>query len=104
MAWYVALHNLGVETSDFGPLFSLFADDAILEFKDPTIGAYQGRNAIKNVFTYLPPSAGIVVTGVQETGLSARADYADTINPFVKLGTITLESDGERIRRLLIGR
>ncbi len=103
LAWYVALHNLGVETSDFGPLFSLFADDAILEFKDPLFGAFKGRTAIKNAFLYQPPSASIVVSGVEEAGLLAKANYADTSDPFVKLGTITLESNGEKIHRMLIG-
>lgn len=102
LAWYIALHNLGIETSDFGPLFALFADDAIFEFKDSSIGAFQGKEAIMKAFISRPPSSAIVVSNIEESGLTVRAIYADTNDPFVRLGSITLESNGEKIRRILV--
>jgi len=103
LAWYIALHNLGIETYDFAPLFALFADDAIFEFKDTSMGSFQGKNAIINAFTIRPPSASIIVSDIEESGQTVRAAYADSTDPFVKLGTIHLESNGEKIRRIMVG-
>jgi hypothetical protein len=103
LAWYIALHNLGIETSDFSPLLALFADDAIVEFKDISIGSIQGKDAIVNAFTLRPPSTAIIVSDIEESGLTVRATYSNSTDPFVKLGTIHLESDGEKIRRIMVG-
>ncbi len=103
LAWYVALHNLGVETSDFNSALSLFAVDAVFEFRAPLIDSFEGKEAIKQAFAHHPPSTAIILSNVEENSYVATADYADTVDPFTKLGTITLESDGEKIKRIIIG-
>ena len=101
---YVLLHNLGIETGDFGPVLDLFADDAVFEFEDPRIGVFEGIEMIAGIFRRNPPEVRIVISDIRRDSGSITADYADGDAQPVRLGKITLESDGVRIKRLYIGK
>ena len=101
---YVLLHNYGVASLDFEPLFELFADDAVFQFKDPRIGTFEGLETIRGVFRRQGPSQAIIVKNIMETQNTATADYTDVANPEMRPGSISVESDGRRITRVYISK
>ncbi len=101
---YIILHNYGVESGDFEPLFTLFADDIVFEFEDPRIGRFDGIADLRGVFRRQAPSLAISVGEIIEEGLSARADYADEASPGKRLGGLLIETQGEKIKRVYISR
>jgi hypothetical protein len=100
---YVILHNQGVETADFEPLLAQFAVDAIFDFQDPPIGIFMGQKAIRELFRHRPPEFMLGIRKIAETGLAARAEYFDWKNPDTRLGAIKLETDFEKITRIVVG-
>jgi hypothetical protein len=101
---YIILHNYGIEIADFEPMLKLFADDAILEFEDHRIGKFEGIDMIRGVFRRQGPSMPIVIGDISETGQIARAEYADEDKPNIKLGYISIEIEGEKIKKIFVGK
>lgn len=104
LAQYVFLHNMGVATLDFEPLFELFNPDSVFEFEDPRIGRFEGLETIRGVFRRQGPSQPIIIRNISQTGNTATADYADEEKPDTRLGSISIESDGQQTARVYIGR
>jgi len=101
---YVLLHNYGVETGDFGPMLELFADDAVFEFENPRIGTFWGVKIIAGVFRRQQPDSMLVISNIEDRGEAARADYGDEANATVRQGTITIDMENGRIKKLFIGK
>jgi hypothetical protein len=101
---YVALFNYGAENGDFEPMLSLFDDDAVYEFEDPRIGAFEGKDRIARMFHLQAPSSSLTIFNLKESPVSASADYGDDIAPMTRLGGIALYSQNGKIKRLVIKR
>jgi hypothetical protein len=101
---YVVLHNYGVETADFEPLMGLFTPDAVFEFEDPRIGIFEGIDAIRRIFRLQPPEFMLGVDEIRETDNSATATYFDLEAPEKRLGVISIESNGDKITKVSIGK
>jgi hypothetical protein len=101
---YVALHNYGVESADFEPLMELFASDTKFEFEDQRIGIFEGIDAIRRIFRLQPPEFMLGIEAIRESDKSATAEYFDMSKPEKKLGVISIESDGDKIIKVLIGK
>jgi hypothetical protein len=101
---YTFLHNYGIEEADFEPLMQIFDDGIVFAFEDPRIGVFEGIEAVRRVFRLQPPSMPIVVGEITEGINNARADYADENNPGARLGTITVNTNSEKITRIHIGK
>jgi hypothetical protein len=99
---YVLLHNHGVETGDFSAMLELFADDAVFEFEDPRIGAFEGIKMIAGVFRRQPPDFMLAISNIKDHGDFARADYGDEAAGGVRQGSITLDMENGWIKRLFI--
>ena len=101
---YIFLHNYGIEMGDFEPLMSLFHDDAVFEFEDSRIGTFSGIDMIKGVFRRQAPTLTITVRDVIEKPGIAVADYGSDAEPDKRLGSISLEAEDDKIKRLFIGK
>jgi hypothetical protein len=99
---YVDLYNYGVKSADFGPVLRLFADDAVLEHEDASIGIFKGVDNIADGLSYRLPYLNLSIFNIKENQTSAVADYGDEIAPITRLGGIVLQSNGGKIRRLII--
>lgn len=100
---YVLLHNYGVESGDFEPLMLLFRDDAVFEFEDPRIGVFEGLDMIRGVLRRQGPTVSIAIGNIVDDGQTARGDYNSELEPDKRLGFISVEMEGDRIKRLFIG-
>jgi len=101
---YVLLHNYGIDTGDFEPMLELFDDNAIFEFEDRRIGSFEGIEMIAGVFKRQAPTIKLALVNDENNAGIATADYADENRPEVRLGAITLESEGDKIKRLFIAK
>ena len=101
---YVALFNYGAENGDFEPMLDLFHEDAVYEFEDPRIGAFEGKARIARMFGLQQPDSSINIFNIKETGTAAVADYGDEIAPLTRLGGIILQARNGKIKRLIIKR
>jgi ketosteroid isomerase-like protein len=99
---HVERFNAGVRSGDFGPMFELFADDAVLEFEGVRVGPFHGREAIAAAYRAQPPDDEIEVLEVEETGAQIRARYAWLHNEGRASGDLRLSRDGDRITRLVV--
>ncbi len=100
---YVILHNQGVQGASFQPLISLFAFDSVLAFENNKIGAFEGKVRIEDIFRKQPPEFLLGIGKIVEQGNTATTDYFDMKDPKVKLGSLTLTMEGEKITKLIIG-
>jgi hypothetical protein len=82
----------------------LFGDDAVFEFEDPRIGVFEGLDMIRGVFRRQGPTVSIAVENIVDEGKSARADYSSELEPGKRLGFISAEIEGVKIKRLFIGK
>lgn len=101
---YVFLHNYGIGTGDFGPMFELFADNAVFEFEDERIGSFAGIEMITGVFRRQAPTTKLVISNLENNDGIASAEYADENKPNIRLGSLTLEPAGDKIKRLFIAK
>jgi hypothetical protein len=101
---YVVLHNYGVESADFEPLMELFTVDAVFEFEDQRIGIFEGIEAIRRIFRLQPPEFMLGIKAIRESDESAIADYIDMEAPEKKLGVISIETEGDKITKVFIGK
>jgi hypothetical protein len=65
---YVAQHNAGVRTGDFGPMMTLFSDRSVVNFVDLPSGRIAGKAAIARTFAHDPPLKELVVIRVADEG------------------------------------
>jgi len=99
---YANLYNYGVRTSDFGPVLGLFAENAVLEYEYPFVGVFRGIDHIADGLTHRLQHLNLSVFNIRETQTAAVADYGDEIAPITRLGGIILQSNGGKIKRLVI--
>ena len=99
---YVDLYNYGVKSADFGPVLRLFADDAVLEHEDVLLGKFEGVDRIADGLSHRLPYLNLSIFNIRETQTAAVADYGDEIAPITRLGGIILQSNGGKIKRLII--
>lgn len=97
---YVKAHNEGERTGDFRALVGLMHPDAELRFKGPRVGPFVGRTAIARAFDEDPPGASLRLLGVEASGRTAEAPYGWVGAAAVVAGTLHLEEEGGKIRRL----
>ena len=101
---YILLHNYGIDTGDFGPMFELFADNAVFEFEDERIGSFAGIEMITGVFRRQAPTTKLVISNLEDNDGVASADYADEDRPTIRLGLLILEPEDDKIKRLFIAK
>ena len=101
---YIELYNYGADSGDFEPMLELFDDDAVYEFEDPRIGAFEGKDNIARMFSLQSPDSNLTIFNIKETGTEALADYGDDIAPLTRLGGIILQARNGKIKRLIIKR
>jgi hypothetical protein len=101
---YVVLHNSGVETSNFEPLMSLFASEAVLDFVEPPLGKFEGIMMIRGAFRNKPPDFLLGIGKISKTQDGVVADYFDLAHPDIRVGLIELKADNGRIISILIGK
>jgi len=101
---YVFLHNYGIENANFEALMQIFGDSIVFAFEDPRIGSFEGIEAVRRVFRLQPPAVPIMIGEIGEMEDRAVADYADEARPAIRLGTISVESDGRKITRIYISK
>jgi hypothetical protein len=101
---YVLLHNYGIDTGDFGPMLILFADNAVFEFEDQRIGSFEGIETITGVFRRQAPSTKLSISQIAENDGIASADYANENRPNIRLGSLTLKPEGDKINHLYIAK
>jgi hypothetical protein len=100
---YVARHNRGVRSGDFGPMLEIFADSARLEFEGIALGPFGGKRAIARAFLDRPPTDELFVLATREPEREViEADYAWKASPTARAGSLRLELSGASIVRLLI--
>jgi hypothetical protein len=101
---YIILHNSGVELSNFEPLMSLFAPEAVLDFVEPPLGKFEGIMMIRGIFRSNPPDFLLGIGKISKTPEGISSDYSDLAHPDIRLGTIELVADNHKIISLLIGK
>jgi hypothetical protein len=101
---YVARHNDGVRTGDFGPMITLFSDRSVVNFVDLPSGRLAGKEAILKVFAQNPPTSELVVMRVADEGPHhVLAAYGWEDVPSRQAGWLLLQpSDDDRVERLVI--
>jgi hypothetical protein len=101
---YVARHNDGVRTGDFGPMVELFSEHSVVNFVDLPSGRLAGKEAIARVFAHDPPSSALVVLRVADEGpRHVFAAYGWEKAPSRQAGWLLLQPfDDDRIERLVI--
>jgi hypothetical protein len=99
---YVTLHNSGVESSNFEPLMSLFAPEAVLDFVEPPLGKFEGIMMIRGIFRNKPPDFLLGTGKISNTQEGVVADYFDLAHPDIRVGLIELKADNGKIISILI--
>jgi hypothetical protein len=100
---YVALHNHGVVSGDFGPMLTLFTSDAEMRFTGLAVGPFAGRDRIAWAFEHDPPNASLEVVRVtSEHERSISADYGWSSRPGRVAGRLTIELRDGRIALLAL--
>ena len=99
---YILFHNYGIESGDFAPMLELFDVNAVIEFEDERIGKFEGIEMIAGVFRRQSPTLNLSISDIKEEDDTVTADYSDENDPNTRLGSIKLESDNRRIKRLYI--
>ena len=97
---HVRAFNHGVDTGEWGPMLTRFADDAELHFVGPPAGPFVGREAIADAYATQPPDDRIVLLGVQEEG--DRKVVAGFAWEKGGTGRLELEHDRGQITRLAV--
>ena len=102
MKTYIVLYNYGVESADFTPLMELFDDNSVLEFEDPKIGVFEGKELIGGMFGRQAPTEKIEITNFNNVGNKATADYYIEGNTDSRAGGFKLTISGNKIERLIV--
>jgi len=99
---YVVLYNYGVESGDFAPLMELFNDDSILEFEDPKIGKFEGKELISGMFQRQTPTAKLELSNIESGDSAVSADFSIEENTEARVGGFKLDIIGNKIKRLIV--
>ena len=59
---------------------------------------------IRGVFRRQAPSIALAIHDIHSSESQASADYADSQNPSLRLGKITIKTDGDKIKRIFVGK
>ncbi|MBS1914477.1 MAG: nuclear transport factor 2 family protein [Bacteroidetes bacterium] len=96
---YVARHNHGVATGDFGPMLQLFAPTAEVHFADIPFGPFIGRDAIAEEYAVHPPIEELTLLDIQEYEGAVHASYGWRSAPQTVAGVIHARiADGRIVR------
>jgi hypothetical protein len=101
---YVILHNSGVESSNFEPLMSLFAPEAIFDFVEPPLGKFEGIMMIRGIFRNKTPDFLLGISEISNAQNGVSANYFDLAHPDIGLGTIELKADNRKITGIKVGK
>lgn len=96
---YVARHNYGVATGDFGPMLQLFDPTAEVHFADIPFGPFIGRDAIAEAFAAHPPIEGLTLLDIQEYDGAIHVSYGWRSAPETVAGVIHARITEGRIFR-----
>jgi steroid delta-isomerase len=99
---YVARHNQGVRTGDWGALGECLADDAALEFEGIPVGPFAGRDAILTAYRERPPDDEVRILSAEERPEGVEARYAWAAEPERPAGRMLVTLRDGTIARLVV--
>ncbi len=99
---YVSRHNEGVRTGNFHSMLALFHPEAELYFEGLQYGPFRGLGAIAEAFEHHPPRAELRILSSSQENAGAEATYSSEDGPRKVAGSLRIEADSGKIRRLVI--